>query len=107
VTIQQIGAMGFAKGQDAALAAYQETNPVAGEGWQTDGPPGLLAWGICERVDDYCCTSYVYCREPQPVPSVDVAAATADISRLDYEHHERMELVSDAVEAAETTEGAS
>ena len=54
VTIQQIGAMFFLPGQEAELAAYEQTNPVAGEGWRTDGPPGLLAWGICERVDDYC-----------------------------------------------------
>jgi hypothetical protein len=85
VTIQQIGAMFFAPGQEAELAAYERTNPVAGEGWRTDGPPGLLAWGICERVDDYSCTSFVYCEEPQPVALVDVAAATADIGRLDYE----------------------
>ncbi len=85
VTIQQIGATFFAPGEEEQLAAYERTNPVAGEGWRTDGPPGLLAWGICERVDDYCATSYVYCREPQSVPAVDVAAATADVGRLDYE----------------------
>ena len=44
------------------------TNPVAGEGWIRDLGPGLLAWGIAERVDDYCATAYVYCLEPQPVP---------------------------------------
>lgn len=98
VTIQQIGAMFFLEGQEAEQAAYQETNPVAGEGWQTQGARGLLAWGICERVDDYSCTSYVYCREPQGVPPVDVAAAIADIERRPYEERDRMEAVAEAVD---------
>jgi hypothetical protein len=85
VTIQQIGAKFFQPGQEAELAAYEASHPVAGEGWHTDMGPNLLAFGICERVDDYCCTSYVYCRVPQPVPAVDVARAIADISRRDYE----------------------
>jgi hypothetical protein len=85
VTIQQIGAVFFAPGQEAELADYEQTNPVAGEGWRTDGPRGVMAWGICERVDDYSCTSYVYCTEAQTVPEVDVAGATADVARLDYE----------------------
>ena len=95
VTIQQIGAKFFLPGQEDAQAAYEQTNPVAGEGWRTDGPPGLLAWGICERVDDYSCTSYVYCREPQAVPAVDIASATADIGRRDYEERAPMEVVAD------------
>ena len=85
VTIQQIGAMFFAEGQEAEKEAYELTNPVAGSGWRTDGPAGLLAWGICERVDDYSCTSYVYCERPQAVPPLDVAAAVADIGRRPYE----------------------
>ncbi|MET0904110.1 MAG: glycoside hydrolase family 172 protein [Acidimicrobiales bacterium] len=99
VTIQQIGAMFFVQGQEAEKDAYDQTNPVAGEGWQTDGPPGLLAWGICERVDDYSCTSYVYCQEPQGVPPVVVGAAVADIERRPYEERDRMEAVAEAVEA--------
>ena len=79
VTIQQIGAKFFAAGQEAALEAYEQTNPVAGEGWHARPRPGMLAWGIAERVDDYCATAYVYCTEAQAVPRVDVAAATADI----------------------------
>jgi hypothetical protein len=85
VTIQQIGAMGFAPGQEDALEAYQRTNPVAGNGWLRDLSPALLAWGIAERVDDYCATAYVYCTEAQPVPRVDPALATADIGRFEYE----------------------
>jgi len=83
VTIQQIGAVFFPPGAEEAMAAYEATHPVAGQGWQT--APGLLAWGIAERVDDYCATAYVYCREPQPVPRLDVDVAVADIERLDYE----------------------
>jgi hypothetical protein len=85
VTIQQIGAKFFADGQDAELAAYEKTNPVAGPGWIRGLIPGMLAWGIAERVDDVCATAYVYCREPQPVPRLDVPAAIADIERRDYE----------------------
>ena len=80
VTIQQIGAMFFMPGQEDALAAYESTNPVAGEGWLRS-IPGLLAFGIAERVDDYCATAYVYCTEPQPVPRLDIDAALADIAR--------------------------
>ncbi len=73
VTIQQIGAMFFTAGQEEQLAAYEKTNPVAGTGWSNDVGPGMLAWGIVERVDDYCATAYVYCTEVQPVPRLDVA----------------------------------
>ena len=85
VTIQQIGAMFFAAGQEAEMEAYERTNPVAGEGWQRNLGPGLLAWGIAERVDDYCATAYVYCTEVQPVPGVEIGAALVDITRRDYE----------------------
>jgi hypothetical protein len=102
VTIQQIGAVFFAAGQEAELEAYDRTNPAAGEGWIRTGPAGMLAWGIAERVDDYCATSYVYCREPQSVPPVDVAAAIADIERRPYEQSTRMEIVTDAVQAPPT-----
>ena len=67
-----------------ALAAYTETNPPAGDGWHRN-VMGLLAWGIAERVDDYCATAFVYCRQAQAVPPVDAAAAVADIATLDYE----------------------
>jgi hypothetical protein len=93
VTIQQIGAAFFGAGQEDDLAAYEETHPPAGEGWRRDAAPGLLAWGIVERVDDYCATSFVYCREPQAVPRVDVAAACADIGRRDYETASPFELL--------------
>ena len=97
VTIQQIGAISFAKGQEAALEAYEKTNPVAGEGWVFDLLPGLHAWGIAERVDDYCATAYVYCARPQPVPRVDVELAVADIARRPYEVADTFELVGETM----------
>ena len=101
VTIQQIGAKFFAAGQEAQLAAYEATNPPAGEGWMTGLSPGMLAWGIAERVDDYCATSYVYCRDPQPVPRLDVDAALADIGRTPYEQPEGFEMVGELMAANE------
>jgi hypothetical protein len=86
VTIQQIGAVFFPAGAEEQLAAYEKTNPVAGEGWiRPSSAPGLLAWGLAERVDDYCATSFVYCTRPQPVPRLDMATALADIKRRTYE----------------------
>jgi hypothetical protein len=85
VTIQQIGAKSFAPGQEAALEAYEATNPVAGNGWLRDISPFLLAFGITERVDDYCATAFVYCTDAQAVPRVDLAVALADIGRFSYE----------------------
>jgi hypothetical protein len=100
VTIQQIGAMFFAAGQEAELEDYERTHPVAGAGWVRDGGRGLLAWGIAERVDDYCAASFVYCLEPQPVPRLDLAAALADIERREYEHADPREALAFAVDPA-------
>jgi hypothetical protein len=97
VTIQQIGARFFLQGEDEALARYHETNPIAGEGLMEDLPAAVLAGGIWERVDDYSCTAYVYCTEPQSVAPVDVAAATADIARRPYEQKTTQEMIGDAV----------
>jgi len=97
VTIQQIGSVFFPAGQEAALEAYEKTNPVAGDGWVRDMVPGLHAWGIAERVDDYCATAYVYCARPQPVARVDVAGALADIGRLPYEVANTFELVGEVM----------
>ena len=106
VTIQQIGAAFFAAGQEDELSAYEHDHPPAGSGWTRDLGPGLLAWGIVERVDDYCATSFVYCREPQPVPRVDVAAAVADLGRRDYETSSPFEMLG-ALDAPETAGGES
>lgn len=85
VTIQQIGYAIFRDGEEKAFERYAEAHPVAGRGWERHPRPGIIAQGIVERVDDYCATAYVYCREPQPVPRLEVAAATKDIGPLDYE----------------------
>jgi hypothetical protein len=88
VTIQQIGAMIFAAGDDDGRRTYEEDHPVAGE-----GPTriGATTFGIFERVDDYCATAFVYAIEPQPVPRIDVATAVADIGRADFEPVNPME----------------
>ena len=82
-------------GREGGLRADQ---PGRRRGLADRRAPALLAWGICERVDDYSCTSYVYCQEAQAVPPVDVAAAIADIARRPYEERDRMEVVAEAVE---------
>ena len=69
-------------------------------GWHRDLGPGMLAWGIAERVDDYCATAYVYCLEAQAVPRLDVDAALADIERRDYEEPLPQERLSAVVDPA-------
>ena len=91
VTIQQIGFAVFGEGQDAELAASEHRNPPAGAGWIRRRAPGVLAWGIAERVDDYCATAFVYCREPQPVPRLELPRALADIGRRPYEAPDPLE----------------
>ena len=88
VTIQQIGVVFFDEGDEEAFKAYEKTNPAAGEGWRFDLRPGQHVQGLAERVDDYCATAYVYCREAQPVPRLDLALALADIETLPYEGFE-------------------
>ena len=88
VTIQQIGAMVFGADDEVARTAYVADHPVAGEGWMQMGGNTI---GIVERVDDYCATAFVYVRDVQPVPRVDVAAAVADIERAAFEPVDPME----------------
>jgi hypothetical protein len=85
VTIQQIGYALFSSGERDEFERYQETNPAAGTGWERNPRDGILARGIAERVDDYCATAYVYCREPQAVTRLDLAGALADIGRRSHE----------------------
>jgi hypothetical protein len=95
VTIQQIGFAMFFAGQEERMAGYEARHPVAGKGW-SQPVGGVIGAGIVERVDDYSAIDLVYCREAQPVPRVDVAAATADIARLPYEGADPMEGFLDA-----------
>jgi hypothetical protein len=91
VDIQQIGYALFREGQEEEMAAYEATHPQAGNGWNRSTRPGVVAQGIVERVDDYCATAFVYCREPMAVPGLDVSAAVAGIERLEYERPHPME----------------
>lgn len=84
VTIQQIGYAVIGKKDAGKVADFEKTNPTAGTGWVRSNP-ALAARGIAERVDDYCATAYVYCRDVQPVPRLDLAAALADIERRPFE----------------------
>jgi hypothetical protein len=90
VTVQQIGGVLFLPGQEAEMAAIEETGRLAGEGWRRTGD-GTLIFGIVERVDDVCATAYVYCREPQRVERLDVAKAVVDLARRPYEAIDPME----------------
>ena len=85
VTIQQIGAATFTADESQEFEEYAAAHPVAGTGWMRDLAPGVHAFGIVERVDDYCATAFVYCAEAQPVPPLTVDDALADIERRDYE----------------------
>jgi hypothetical protein len=80
VTIQQIGTTFFPPGHEEQYRAFRDSHEACGFGW-LEGRGSLLALGMHERVDDYCAAAFLYCAEPQPVPRVDVRAATADIGR--------------------------
>ncbi|MFM2077935.1 MAG: hypothetical protein RJA49_1825 [Actinomycetota bacterium] len=80
VTIQQIGAVILPPGSDAIKDEIDAHGIVAGGGWRHLDKPWGEWFAVCERVDDYCATAYVYCLEPQAVPRVDIAAAVADIA---------------------------
>ena len=85
-TIQQIGALVVARGQESQIDVLSERYTLAGNGWARDiqGAP-FSAFAIAERRDDYCAAAFIYCRVPQPVPRVDIKAATADIGLRGYE----------------------
>ena len=90
VTVQQLGAVLSGPGQEAARAEIEAAGRLAGGGWQRLGDESLV-FGIVERVDDYCAAAFTYCAAPQPVPRVDVAAATADLERRAWEQADPME----------------
>jgi hypothetical protein len=75
----------FLTGEDTQMAEYLLSNPPAGSGWNPDPRPGIIGMGICERVDDYSAAAFVYCRDAQAVPPVDVDGATVDLGREPYE----------------------
>ena len=91
VTIQQIGAAWFPTGEEAAADAFFAEHEPAGRGVLRGVLPGIAALSIFERVDDYCATAFVYCRDAQAVPRVDVDVAIADLDRRSYEPGDAME----------------
>jgi hypothetical protein len=86
VTVQQIGSAMLRKGEQAVLAELKAATTPAGMGWIEGLPDPTLAIGLFERADDWCATAFVYCAEPQPVPRVDVALATADVTGIPDGH---------------------
>jgi hypothetical protein len=94
VTIQQIGYDIFVPGDEERLARYEAEGRPAGLGLsRREAMPGV-AHGIVERVDDYCATAFTVCAEAQAVPRLDLAAATADLERRDYETAHPFEAVA-------------
>lgn len=85
-TIQQIGAIAVAHGEESQIEALSKRYTLAGNGWEraSQGAP-FSAFAIAERRDDYCAAAFVYCRLPQPVPRVDIKAAAMDIALREYE----------------------
>lgn len=105
VTIQQIGYDVFPPGDEARLAKLEAEGRPAGRGLARPRHMPVLAHGIVERVDDYCATAYVMCKEAQPVPRLDLAAALADIGRKPYESAHPMEALGMAIGADVATIG--
>ena len=92
VTIQQVGAAWFKKGQEAEFEAFKRSHPSIE--WGPNQPEGFLGIRIIDRSDDYCATAYVYCKVPQPVPRYKVQLAVADTRLLPFEQ-EFNEFMSD------------
>ncbi len=84
VTLQQVGAVAVPRGQGALRERLEREGRAAGGGF-TALSGALEAFGICERQDDVCATAFLYLRDAQPVPRVDVAGACADIARRAWE----------------------
>jgi hypothetical protein len=103
-TVQQIGAVFVARGQEHLIEEIEAHNPVAGAGWLRDLPAPAYAFGICERIDDVCAAAFVYASAPQTVPRVDPVAASADLTRLPYEQPNPLEMMASLIGAAATLE---
>ena len=74
------------------MEAYERTNPSAGAGWRTGSGPGhgrrgASPSGSTTTAPRRTCTA----ASAQPVPRLDIAAAVADITRLDYEEPNEIE----------------
>ncbi|MBW1884316.1 MAG: DUF2961 domain-containing protein [Deltaproteobacteria bacterium] len=92
VTLQQIGAVPVPASQPALRQRIDREGRIAGAGWTDLGDGPFEAFGICERQDDVCATAYLYLREPQAVPRLDLARVLADIERRPWESASPFEL---------------
>jgi hypothetical protein len=85
VTVQQIGALAVSAGEESKIEELSRRHKLAGNGWQRVANSPIAAFAIAERSDDYSAAAFVYCRDAQAVPRVDVNEAIADIGRKAYE----------------------
>lgn len=92
VTLQQIGAVPVLKNQREVRRRIDREGRIAGSGWSDLGDGPLEAFGICERQDDVCATAYLYLREPQGVPQLELASVLADVERREWETASPFEL---------------
>ncbi len=84
-TLQQLGAVPVPRGETQLRRRIEEEGRSAGGGF-FDIPRGPLeAFGVCERRDDVCATAFLYLRDVQAVPRVDVGEAIADVARREWE----------------------
>lgn len=83
-TVQQIGAVFVPEGADDMMAAVEAQHDIAGQGW-IETMPGVRAFAIVERQDDYSAASFLYLKKRQAVPRVDPVLAAQDLERLPYE----------------------
>ena len=85
-TIQQIGFLAVAHGQESQIEALTRKYTLAGNGWARNIPGGpFSAFTLAERRDDYSAAAFLYCKSAQPVPRLNIKSATADINRREYE----------------------
>lgn len=83
-TIQQIGFIDIPASKEDLI----KKNEPAGAGWAINKPEfecKVYAAGLAERRDDYCAAAFLYCRDPQPVPRLNIKVALADIGLFAYE----------------------
>ena len=76
------------KGLEKLVEHYNSKYTLAGTGWLTGGllaNTALHGFALAERVDDYCAAAFVYTREAQSVPRVNVNDVIADIGLRPYE----------------------
>jgi len=85
VTVQQIGAIFISESDKQEFDVIADRNEVAGPGWIMNMGPGIHAFGLAEREDDFCATAFVYCQSSQPVPRLNLDLAVENIARMPYE----------------------